>query len=491
MVLFSGYADKEEVETPESTESDGRRGGLVAGCTSPTSLTSSTDNLPTAASCTLYCGCSGMIEGQYIAPRKPDPTPQQIASRKGWRKLLPVAVWRECVYRRPQKVGFALPFFWTLCWWAPVMSATGFYTAFGKGDPSIGARKGWPFALMMLFGSLVAGGTSEGGGAVAYPVMTLIFGLSSYIARDFSLMIQSVGMTAAAFSILYAEIRIEMNAVVWANIGGIFGCVIGVLFVAPHIPGDLSKMLFVGVWSTFALSLFLLNRESGRPVFLDIPLFDGTKRIILLAAGVIGGFFSSIAGSGIDIMNFAVLTLLFRVSEKTATPTSVVLMGCNTVVGFLTQLLISPYVLSREVQARILETPESFQTECSDWWEGGCIAPQTWRYFLCAAIVVPVGAPLGAFISSFFARHVYAYILYAFNFVQLVTAFLIVHQTADTGIVFCSAVACAGFSFFAFFKLGDRWLDAALDRSSTVALGEKKKEGRSEVLDDDGAVTVC
>jgi hypothetical protein len=44
--------------------------------------------------------------------------------------------------------------------------------------------------------------------------------------------------------------------------------------------------------------------------------------------------FSSIAGSGLDICSFAFLTLLFRISEKTATPTSVILMAINTVVGF-------------------------------------------------------------------------------------------------------------------------------------------------------------
>ena len=35
--------------------------------------------------------------------------------------------------------------------------------------------------------------TSEGGGAVAFPVMTLLLKISPTIARDFSLMVQSVG----------------------------------------------------------------------------------------------------------------------------------------------------------------------------------------------------------------------------------------------------------------------------------------------------------
>ena len=45
----------------------------------------------------------------------------------------------------------------------------------------------------MIFGAMVAGATSEGGGAVAFPVMTLALGIRPTIARDFSIMIQSTG----------------------------------------------------------------------------------------------------------------------------------------------------------------------------------------------------------------------------------------------------------------------------------------------------------
>jgi len=39
----------------------------------------------------------------------------------------------------------------------------------------------------------ILGMTSEGGGAVAFPVMTLALQIPPAIARDFSLMIQSCG----------------------------------------------------------------------------------------------------------------------------------------------------------------------------------------------------------------------------------------------------------------------------------------------------------
>ena len=48
-------------------------------------------------------------------------------------------------------------------------------------------------SLTMVFGATVAGMTSEGGGSVAFPVMTLALEIQPGVARDFSLMIQSVG----------------------------------------------------------------------------------------------------------------------------------------------------------------------------------------------------------------------------------------------------------------------------------------------------------
>ena len=63
--------------------------------------------------------------------------------------------------------------------------------------------------------------------------------------------------------------------------------------------------------------------------------------MLLLFLGVVGGTFSALAGSGVDICSFSVLCLLFRVSEKVATPTSVVLMAINTCVGFYWRQLMT------------------------------------------------------------------------------------------------------------------------------------------------------
>jgi uncharacterized membrane protein YfcA len=47
--------------------------------------------------------------------------------------------------------------------------------------------------IAMIFGSFIGGATAEGGGVVAFPVMTLILHQSPSVARDFSFMIQCIG----------------------------------------------------------------------------------------------------------------------------------------------------------------------------------------------------------------------------------------------------------------------------------------------------------
>ena len=81
--------------------------------------------------------------------------------------------------------------------------------------------------LTMLVGSFIGGVSSEGGGSVAFPVMTLIFSLSPLVARDFSLMIQSVGMTSGSLTILGMGVTLEYRSLLWATIGGVAGIAFG------------------------------------------------------------------------------------------------------------------------------------------------------------------------------------------------------------------------------------------------------------------------
>ncbi|VDM71552.1 unnamed protein product [Strongylus vulgaris] len=169
--------------------------------------------------------------------------------------------------------------------------------------------------------------TSEGGGAVAFPVMTLLLHIDPITARDFSLMIQTFGMGCALFVVLFMRVKIEERGLLFGCFGSIPGMCLGFAFVDDMFDAAQKKMLFVSIWSSFAIALFLLNSQKKRLTYASIPDFKLWKAAVLVSTGFIGGIFTSFAGSGADICVFSISTLLFRISEKTATPTTVVLMG--------------------------------------------------------------------------------------------------------------------------------------------------------------------
>ena len=289
-----------------------------------------------------------------------------------------------------------------------------------------------------------SGMTSVGGGAVAFPVMTLAFSVVPYIARDFSLMIQACGMSAAAFTIFFMRVQIEWASLICCSIGGLPGIIVGLEVLDPQLTAAQKKMGFVSVWFSFAFSLFLLNRYAKRTTYLTIPRLCVWKMAVLLVTGFVGGLCSAFSGSGLDMCAFSVLTLLFRVSEKSATPTSVVMMAGNTVVGFYWRHVMM-----------------------------GGIETEGWNYFFVCVPIVVIGAPLGSMLGSHFHRQVLAVLVYVLDSVALVSAFIIVPQNAMLagGSV---AIIVGGFIFFFILtKLGNK----LMVRVQKEELRERREKG--------------
>ena len=143
----------------------------------------------------------------------------------------------------------------------------------------------WFMSVTMAVGSFIAGSTSEGGGAVAFPVMTLLFDIKPAVARDFSLMIQSVGMTAAAIAIFQNRIPIESRALIFAGLGGALGIILGLEVIAPYLPAVATKMFFVSLWLSFGVALLWMNRDRQRRIWQRIPDFKRHDAVILIVVG--------------------------------------------------------------------------------------------------------------------------------------------------------------------------------------------------------------
>lgn len=191
-------------------------------------------------------------------------------------------------------------------------------------------------AITMFFGSLIAGATSEGGGAVAFPVMTLIYKISPMIARDFSLLIQSFGMTAASFIILKNKIPIAKDFLKMSIPGSFLGQLLTFGFLLGSFSPVFIKITFTSLWLSYGFILFLIKGETESHSTVSPSLSKSPLHLSLIFFfSFLGGAITALTGSGVDILTFSLATLFFGIGVKVATPTSVILMALNSVFGIL------------------------------------------------------------------------------------------------------------------------------------------------------------
>ncbi|XP_042228009.1 uncharacterized protein LOC121870286 [Homarus americanus] len=285
----------------------------------------------------------------------------------------------------------------------------------------------YPMTIAMIPGSIIAGMTSVGGGAIAFPVMTLVMNETPAVARDLSSSIQANGMIAASFSILYMKVHIEKQSLLYSFLGSCAGVIFGLEVIDPILTPSMKKMGFVSIFFSFAFTLFIINWNHKRKTFNNIPDLTWWKILLILVFGFIGGIFTSFSGSGADICMFSLLTLFFKVSEKVATPTSVVLMALSSVVCWAWRSAVTQ------------EMPQ-----------------ESWDYLFALIPVVTIGAPFGALIGTHFHRLVLAAFVYILNTVSLIGAFLIVPQTPALTGGSVGVIVGMFFFFSCINKLGDQ-----------------------------------
>lgn len=117
-------------------------------------------------------------------------------------------------------------------------------------------------------------------------------------------------------------------------------------------------------------------------------------------------------------------------SEKVATPTSVVLMAFNSVFGTFWRHFIM-----------------------------GGLTAGAWGYFKVCAPVVVIGAPFGSLFSTHFHRLVLACCVYVIDLVSIVSAFVIIKPTGSL-LGMSLGVLVGGFLFFfVITKVGDYYMD--------------------------------
>lgn len=235
------------------------------------------------------------------------------------------------------------------------------------------AREHWPMALVMIFGSVVAGSTPMGGGSVSFPILVYAFHETPENARSFGLAIQALGMTSALIFIVCRRIPVQARLLICSCAGAAAGMVLGTFVVGPHVSRLSVKLLFACVWMSFALLTMARNREFCS---LDLkPLLEW--RVALLAGlsmGLLGGLIAAMIGVGLEMVVYTVLVLVFRSDLKVAVPTAVCAAAVTSVIGVALHIGI------------------------------GDIPRSIFGAWLASAPIVTLGAPAGAYVATRLSR---------------------------------------------------------------------------------------
>ncbi len=264
-------------------------------------------------------------------------------------------------------------------------------------------RRQWAVAVTMVFGSLVGGGTSEGGGAVAFPVFTKLLHIASDDARIFTYAVQCVGMTAASLCILWMRVPIERRVLALGVPAGIAGVVLSVTAFAPLLSLSHIRIYFTVLLTSLALAMLVMQWRGGNARNERVPVAGALEARMIIAAGFVGGIVSGLVGVGENTVMFILLVLLFRVSEKVATPTTVILMTAVSLAAFAAHVF-----LMRDFHGPVVE------------------------YWLAAVPIVVVGAPIGAIVCARMSRVLIRRTLLGLIAVEFVSTLVLVPMTGPT-----------------------------------------------------------
>lgn len=189
----------------------------------------------------------------------------------------------------------------------------------------------WIYSVIMVFGSAVAGFTPEGGGAVAFPVLNLYFDVTAAAARDFSLAIQSIGMTSAAVWILtrknhdlavfkYVPLYAAVNMLAFVAVSAVYA----------SLDFRVIQMLFVSLALSFILAYKVGQGQGHRDQAHPASPLQFT---VFMLASLAGGAASAVFGTGADMLIYIALTSFYGMKEKNSTDISIVLMAVVSVLG--------------------------------------------------------------------------------------------------------------------------------------------------------------
>lgn len=234
--------------------------------------------------------------------------------------------------RRRKFMGYGVSAAVTVTWLI-VVTATGLW-------PRV--IDNWVATVTMVFGSFIGGSTPQSSGAVAFPVFTKILHIPAEVARTFALCIQIVGLGVASLIILIRKRPVDLLALAVIIPTALVSFLVSITLFSDRtkpfwptlLPGPYVKVSFSLLVLCMATIVFLGSRVPLREIR---PRIDRTPRAIILMviAGLLGGFVTAQVGSGADVLFYLVAVVLLGLEPRVGVPTSIPIMAVISLSGLL------------------------------------------------------------------------------------------------------------------------------------------------------------
>jgi len=152
-------------------------------------------------------------------------------------------------------------------------------------------------------------------------------------------MIQSVGMTCASLVLVTRKHPLFKAGLISPLIGSTISTSLGYYLSHQFTPPTI-KIFFVSLWLAFLFAyILILKKSSNNSNQQELSLIQWP----LIFTGLVGGVFSGLVGSGLDLFTFSVLVLYYKRDIKEATATSVILMALNSLTSIAGLWLFKGY----------------------------------------------------------------------------------------------------------------------------------------------------
>lgn len=199
---------------------------------------------------------------------------------------------------------------------------------------------GYGCALLM---GMVLGLIGSGGSILTVPILVYLFGIDAVTATGLSLFV--VGITAAVGAASHHRLgNIEWPAVLAFGISSILSVLITRRWIMPALPdpilhaGGLVVSKETAILVLFAVLMLVVAWSMiGRPPDIVIRRrADGSFNYPpLLLAGVVVGLLTGLLGAGGGFMIIPALVLLAGLPVRKAVGSSLVIIACNAMIGFV------------------------------------------------------------------------------------------------------------------------------------------------------------